>query len=417
VLRASGLAGRHRPAAGRGPTRSDLARVVRTLGAVQIDSVNVVARAHLMPFYSRLGPYDVAVLDRALSRSPRIAVEYWAHEASLVDPVLLPALRWRMARAEREAWGRMAAVARSRPELLDAVVAAVSRRAHTARELSALLDPGHDRRRDHWGWNWTDVKSAVEFLFWAGRVTSAGRTAQFERRYALPSRVWPAAALAGDPPSDAEAVDVLVDRSAAACGVATLADLRDHFRLPADAAAGAVTRLVSAGRLAPVAVDGWEATAWRHASAPVPSAATARRGAPRATTLLSPFDPLVWTRPRTARVFGFDYRLEIYVPRDRRVHGYYVLPFLLRGALVARVDLRADRATGALEVRSAWSEPEAPDDTAVALAAELRRLAGWLGLARAASPPAGTPAGDLGPALSSALAGWPATPAERTIVA
>ncbi|MGF1661848.1 MAG: winged helix-turn-helix domain-containing protein [Kineosporiaceae bacterium] len=398
ALRASGLVGRA-PAAGREVTRVHLGRVVRTLGAVQIDSVNVVARAHLVPFYSRLGPYDTAILDRALSRRPRIAVEYWAHEASLVDPALLSAFRWRMARARHEAWGGMSAVARSRPDLLDAVVAAVARRPRTARELSALLDPQHDRRRDHWGWNWTDVKSGVEFLFWEGRVASAGRTAQFERRYAAPAAVWPPEALAPEPPAEADALDVLVDRSAAACGIATGADLRDHFRLPADAAAGAVSRLVAAGRLEPVAVDGWEVPAWRHVSAPVPAAAAARRGVPAATTLLSPFDPLVWTRPRTERVFGFGYRLEIYVPRERRIHGYYVLPFLLRGSLVARVDLRADRSRGVLEVPSAWVEPGAPDDTGEALAHELRRFAGWLGLVRVAPPERGDLAADLGPRL------------------
>jgi hypothetical protein len=384
---------------GREVTRAHLGQVVRTLGAVQIDSVNVVARAHLVPFYSRLGPYDTALLDRALSRRPRIAVEYWAHEASLVDPVLLPAFRWRMARADDEAWGGMAAVARSRPDLLDAVVTAVARRPRTARELSALLDPDHDRRRDHWGWNWTDVKSAVEYLFWAGRVTSAGRTPQFERRYAAPAQVWPSAALVPRPPEEADALDVLVDRAAAACGIATAADLRDHFRLPPDAAAGAVSRLVAVGRLEPVTVDGWEAPAWRHASAAVPSVATARRGSLAATTLLSPFDPLVWTRPRAERVFGFSYRLEIYVPRERRVHGYYVLPFLLRGSVVARVDLRADRAAGVLEVPSAWVEPGAPDDVGEALADELRRFAGWLGLARVAPPGHGDLAADLGRSL------------------
>lgn len=380
------------------PTRADLARVVRTLGAVQIDSVNVVARAHLVPFYSRLGPYDTTLLDRALSRGPRLAVEYWAHEASLVDPALLSSFRWRMARAADEAWGGMAAVARTRPELLDEIVRAVARRARTARELSALLDPQHDRRRDHWGWNWTDVKSGVEYLFWAGRVTSAGRTSQFERRYALPARVWPAAALTDDPPDEADAVDVLVDRAAAACGVATTADLRDHFRLSAEATAASVKRLESAGRLVAVDVRGWDGPVWRHAGAAVPSRATTRRGTP-ATALLSPFDPVVWTRPRTERVFGFTYRLEIYVPRERRVHGYYVLPFLLRGELVGRVDLRADRAMGTLEVPAAWGEPGSPDDTPVALAAELRRFAGWLGLDRVAPAVAGDLAGALNETL------------------
>jgi hypothetical protein len=395
AVRASGLG---RPPSAP-PGRPDLARVVRTLGAVQIDSVNVVARAHLVPFYSRLGPYDVTVLDRGLGRRPFLAIEYWGHEASLVHPSLIRPLRWRMARAEREAWGGIAATARRRPELLETIPEALAHRPLTARELQAALEPGGPRRRDHWGWNWSDVKTVVEFLFWSGRVTSAGRNRQFERRYTLPERVWPADALNGTP-TEADAVDALVEAAAVATGVATLGDLRDHFRLPTDVMAPAVQRLVAAGKLFPVEVTGWDVPAWRHVAARVPSRRASRAGSPRATALLSPFDPLVWSRPRAERIFGFSYRLEIYVPRERRVHGYYVLPFLLRGSLVARVDLRADRAAGALHVVAAWVEAGAPDDVADALAAELHRFAGWLGLTAVLPPLVGDLAADLAAALS-----------------
>ncbi len=387
------------PSAGGAVTRAYLARDTARLGIVQIDSVNVLARAHLMPFYSRLGPYDVAVLDRALTRRPVIGVEYWAHEASFVHPPLVAALKWRMSRAADEAWGSMSAVGTARPELLESIVSLLAQGPATARQLQAVLEPDGHRPSEHWGWNWTDVKRGVEWLFWSGRVSSAGRTAQFERRYCLPEMVWPTTVVTADVPDEADAVAVLVEHAARAMGVATTADLRDYFRLPASAMSQAIQSLVASGALVEVDVDGWNEVAWRHVDAWVPTIRTARATTAGPTALISPFDPLIWHRPRTERLFGFTYRLEIYVPREQRRYGYYVLPFLLRGRLVARVDLRADRAGGVLEVPSAWIEPGAPEDTAQALAAELRRLGGWLGLTEVGSPRRGDLAAELGHAV------------------
>ncbi len=399
ALRAAGFpAGARGPAAGRLVGRADLARVVARLGAVQIDSVNVAARAHLMPFYSRLGPYDVGVLDTALSRRPPLAVEYWAHEAALVHAPLLVPLKWRMARAGDEAWSGMAAVARQRPELVHDIVATLAQRPMTARQLQAVLEPHGHRPSDHWGWNWTDVKRGVEWLFWTGQVSSLGRTAQFERRYTTPEHVWPAAVLAAPTPEPEAAGAALLAFAAAALGVATAADLRDYFRLPATVAAAAMRRLTADGVVQPVSVDGWAEPGWVLAGAGIPGPRTAR-ATTAGTTLLSPFDPLVWHRPRTERIFGFTYRLEIYVPKPKRRHGYYVLPLLHAGRLVARVDLRADRARGVLEVPAAWVEPGAPSDTADALAVELMTFARWLGLPEVANPVRG----DLAPALTVAL--------------
>lgn len=385
------------PAPGETTTRGHLGRAVSRLGALQIDSVNVVARAHLLPLRSRLGPYDRDVLTAALSAGPRagvrpVAWEYWAHEASFVDADVLSALRWRMARAESGAWGGMVEISRRRPGLLQEVVDALEDAPRTARQLQELLDPGAFRAGGGWGWNWTEVKRAVEFCFWAGRVTCAGRTSQFERRYALPGRVWPAQALVTPWPDEESAADVLVERTARALGVGTLDDIKDYFRIPTAMTRTALDRLVEDGVLAPVRVRGWDAPAWRHPGVAVPRAAS---GWDAASTLLSPFDPLVWCRPRTERIFGFRYRIEIYVPAARRVHGYYVLPFLHRGRLAARVDLKADRAAGVLLVRSAWSEPGSDVDDLAALAEELGALARWLGLGALRVEPRGAAAATL----------------------
>jgi uncharacterized protein YcaQ len=398
ALRAGGLTGGPQP--GEATGRDALRRLVERVGAVQIDSVNVLARAHLLPPRSRLGDYRRPVLDDALTARPGrrpVAWEYWGHEASLVGAEALAALRWRMHRAEERAWGGMVEVNGRRPELLPAVLDALADGPRTARQLQALLDPGASRRTESWGWNWSDVKRAVEFGFWAGRVASAGRTEQFERRYDLPERVWPDLALTTPWPDEAEAADVLVEIAARAQGVATLDDLRDHFRLGPDAARAAVARLVEAGRLQPVRVLGWGPSdaplpAWRHVGATLPRAGSGWDGA---STLLAPFDPMVWCRPRVERMFGVRYRLEIYVPAAKRVHGYYVLPFLHRGRLVARVDLKADRSRGALLVRSAWTEPWADGDDVAALALECARLGRWLGCDRVEVEPVGDAAAAL----------------------
>jgi uncharacterized protein YcaQ len=374
------------------PTPRHLRRVLGRIGLLQMDSVNVLQRAHYLPLYSRLGPYPTDLLDRAAYRRPRELFEYWAHEASLVPVDLHPALRWRMAAARSHAWGGMRRIAEEQPELVAWVRDEVAANGPlTAAEIE------HDAPREtgNWGWNWSAVKRALEFLFWSGAVAAASRSTSFARRYDLPERVLPAAVLNAPTPADPDAYRTLVGIAARALGVAAEAELRDYFRLPLAAARLAITELVEAGELTPVRVRGWKPPAYLHVDARLPRWI-------RASTLVSPFDPLVWERARAERLFGFSYRIEIYVPAPQRVHGYYVLPFLHGDRLTARVDLKADRKAGVLLVPAAWIEPGADvADTASALAAELRRLAGWLGLAAVATPVAGDLAGPLTAALGS----------------
>ncbi|ALX04115.1 cytoplasmic protein [Aeromicrobium erythreum] len=353
--------------------RPHLRSTLRRLGFFQIDSVNVLQRAHHLPLYSRCGPYDLELFHRAAGRSPRLMFEYWAHVATFVDVDLWPAMQHRMA-SRRGLWGGPDRIAREQPELVDAVLAHVAEHGPlTARQVDAALGEERERDRSHWGWNWTATKNALEFLFHGGRLTSARRTAQFEREYDLPERVIPADVLARPALDEAEAHRVMVEHAARAHGVATLPCLRDYFRSAPEPTRAAVEDLADAGVLLPVRVQGWDRPAWLHHEA-------ARPRAVRARTLLSPFDPLVFERERTERLFGFRYRIEIYVPEAQREYGYYVLPFLLGDAIVARVDLKADRARGTLVVHGAWSEPGAPADTAVELAEELRTMARWLAL-------------------------------------
>jgi len=379
------------PAAAAGPGPRHVARVLDRVGLFQIDSVNVLVRAHYMPLYSRLGPYDRGMLDRTFARAPRRTFEYWAHEASLVRVELEPALRHRMRRVQDEAWGGPRRVARDQPDLVAWVLDEVHRRGPlTARQID------HDvpRSTDGWGWNWSVVKQALEFLFWAGEVTSAGRNSAFERRYDIPGRVLPRSVVEAPTPDDDEAVRTLVRVAARAHGVASEPCLRDYFRLRPAASQRAVRELVDAGELLPVSVQGWARRAYLHHQARVPRRVVAR-------TLLSPFDPLVFERARTEALFGFRYRLEIYVPAARRVHGYYVLPFLLNDRLVARVDLKAHRQTRVLHVGAAHVEPDAPEQTAEALSTELWRMAGWLGLDDVVVAPSGALAPDLAAAVAA----------------
>jgi len=276
------------------------------------------------------------------------------------------------------------------PELADRLLAEVSQRgACTAREL----DDGLPRSRENWGWNWSEARKGLDYLFVCGDLAIAGRTTQFEVRYDLPERVLPQRVVDAPTPTPDEADLELVRRAAASYGVATAADLKDYYRMPSlERVRAAVATLVEAGELLPVEVEGWSQPAWLHRDARLPRRADVR-------ALLNPFDPVVWRRERTEALFGFRYRIEIYVPQHRRVHGYYVLPFLLGDALVARVDLKADRATGALLVQSAYAEPGAPSSTAEELAAELARLAGWLGLEQVVV----APRGDLARSLAAVV--------------
>jgi uncharacterized protein YcaQ len=374
-----------RPAPSRPVGMRDLVTLTHRLGQFQIDSINVVTRAHFVPAFSRLGPYDPALLERAAFRAPRRLFEYWGHAASLLDVELEPLLRFRM-REGAHAWGGVDAVARANPALVDLVRREIADRGPlSARQLE--VEHGQDaRERDHWGWNWSAVKTVLEWLFYVGEVSSARRNTQFERVYDLPDRVLPAAVRALPTPTVAESVRGLVRRAAAALGVATEPALRDYFRTRPAATQQAVAELVEAGELRPVSVGDQT----REARLP-------RRVHARA--LLSPFDSLVFERARLEALFGFSYRIEIYVPEPRRTYGYYVYPFLLGDRFVARVDLKADRARGVLRVVSAWLEDGAdPWEVAAELSAELASLAAWQGLSAVEV----MPRGELAAALEAA---------------
>jgi hypothetical protein len=346
-----------------------LKRLTDRLAVVQIDSVNVFSRAHYLPAFSRLGSYPRAALD-ALAGPRRHLFEFWAHEASFLPVRLHPFLRWRMAEAEQHAWGSMVRIQKERPHY----VAEVLDRVREGGPLKASDLP--EQRPDRPGsmWNWHAGKVALEWLFYTGALTARHRTAGFERVYDLSERVLPREVLAAPTPDPADAVRELVRTAARALGVATERDLRDYFRLKPAAARTAIDELAEAGELVPVQVDGWGVPGWLDPAARRPRWIRAR-------ALLSPFDSLIWERPRVERLFDFRYRLEIYTPAEKRVHGYYVLPFLLGDRLVARVDLKADRQAGVLRVQAAHGE-EGIDAGKVAaeLADELRLVADWLEL-------------------------------------
>jgi uncharacterized protein len=383
ALAAQGLPG-PRPGGAVGMRR--LVGLAERLGLFQIDSVNVVARAHYLPAFSRLGAYPTNLLDRAAWGRPRRLFEYWGHEASLLPLDLHPLLRWRMAAAERGegGWGSLRAFAGERRSEAQAVLARIAAEGPLA---ASDLEKG----RTGW-WAWSDSKRALEWLFRAGKITTSTRRGSFERVYDLPERVIPAAILGLPTPSAHEAHRTLLLRAAQAHGVATEKDLRDYFRLSPAEARPRIAELHEEGALVPLRVEGWRDTAWLHPDSARPRTA-------RGQALLAPFDPLIWERSRAERLFGLRYRIEIYTPAERRVHGYYVLPFLLRDRIAARVDLKSDRKAGVLLVQSAHSEADAPPDTAGALAKELRLMACWLGLGTVRI----VGAGDFAAALRRAL--------------
>jgi uncharacterized protein YcaQ len=319
-------------------------------------------------------------------------VEYWAHVQAFMPVDLWPVMRHRMAsyREKRGKWG----IVDTSPELEASLLAEVRERgASTARHL----DDGLPRAKDNWGWNWSETRRVLDYLYVTGELAIAARNSQFEILYDLPERVIPAEVLARPTPSLEEASRELVRRAARSHGVATVQDLRDYYRMPVADAARAVAELVEDGELLPVSVEGWSRPGYLHRDARLPRRISAR-------ALLSPFDPVVWERARTEQLFGFRYRIEIYVPAAKRVHGYYVLPFLLGDRIVGRADLKADRSyaggAGRLVVKASYAEPDAPPDTAAELAAELASMAGWLGLADVTVEPRG----DLAAALAAAVA-------------
>ena len=367
-----------RPAPGQATMRH-VQRVSDRVGVIQIDSVNVLTRSQYLPFFSRLGAYDTALVDRARDVAPRRLIEYWAHEASLIPPRTWALLNFRMKRALSDSWGGMQRAAREHPELVQAVFAEVTARGPiTSRQLEVALAQDLPRDNSEWGWNWSLVKSALEHLFWSGQISSAGRTSQFERRYAALERVLPrlVAMQAISPslrPSDDDAFRQLMLIAAKAHGVGTEQCLRDYFRLKPEQARPALAALVASGDLVQVSIDGWKRPAYLHKDARIPRKL-------HVEALLSPFDSLIWQRDRTLALFNFHYRLEIYVPAGQRIYGYYVLPFLYGDTLVARVDLKADRVANELRAHAIHWEPGAPQEARPALDLHLASMASWLGL-------------------------------------
>lgn len=382
------------------PDRRALRRAATRLKVIQIDSVNVVSRAHYLPLYSRLGPYDRALLDRDAFGPPsaRRYFEYWGHECSLMPLEFYPLFEWRRRDAERGVgiYGQLARFQTEQRGLIQSVLRRIERDGPMPASALADIKPALDSLNattdnptssaaraptpsDGW-WGWNDTKQALEALFWSGHLTTATRhEAGFTRIYDLPERALPKVATASKPPPRAEAQRELIRHAAEALGIATRDDLRTYWRIPAADIDARIAELVDAGMLEVVTVRGWDRTAYIAARPTIPRRIEAR-------ALLAPFDPLVWERPRAERLFDFHYRIEIYTPAEKRVFGYYVLPFLLGERLVARLCLKADRAAGTLLARKVTLEADDADapplrDTAPGpLASELNELALWLGL-------------------------------------
>lgn len=377
-----GRAGVRPAAAGRVDIRH-LRRVLDRVDLLQIDAVSTVERAQYVPLFSRLGPYPQVLLDDAAYQR-RELYEAWAHEASLV-----PVERWPLLGHRRHHWAgqRAERLWREQPGYLDRVLAEVA--ADGPLTVAELRDPGE--RTGPW-WGWSPGKTAIEALFAHGRVAVAERRGQ-TRAYDLTERVLPPNVLACPPRDQTHAYRELLCVAARALGVGTADDLIDYYRLHAPTARPVLADLMREGVVEPVQVEGWP-PAYRWPGARLPRRIDA-------AALLAPFDPLVWYRPRVERLFGFHYRLEFYVPADRRVYGYYVMPFLLGDALVGRVDVKADRAAGVLRVPGAWVEDgRVPADVVGPLAGELRALARWLALSDVAVDERGS----LGSALARHMA-------------
>lgn len=347
--------------------RRHLRRVLDRMGLIQIDSVNVLVRSQELPLFARLGPHPRTLIDDA-TRAGEL-FEYWVHEASHVPTEHHHLHRWMMERDHK--WARYFSLKDRRPTFIDEVYARVAAEGPLASgDLAERVG-----KKGTW-WDWDDGKIALEHLFFSGRVTATRRSTDFARLYDLTERVIPAHVLDRPAPPEREARKELLVLAARHHGVATFDDLTDYHRQRNPPCRPLVDELVEEGRLVPVQVEGWTKPAYLHPDAKVP------RRIERAA-LLSPFDPVVWHRDRTERLFGFHYRIEIYVPQPKRQYGYYVLPFLLGDRLVARVDLKSDRARGVLMVQGAFGELGVPVDEVVhALATELTTMAGWLGLER-----------------------------------
>jgi uncharacterized protein len=389
ALAAQGF-GAPRPAA---VTKRHLLSTVQRLGLLQIDSVNVLIRAHYFPPFSRIGPYPTEWLDDLTYRKRRL-FEYWGHAASLVPVNLFPSLRWRMERAKHGVgvYRGLVNFAKEKAGLIQEVLEVIRQDGPSgAGDVEKAIRREQLARKAGW-WEWSDSKIALEWLFWSGQVTTSARR-NFERIYDLTERVFPDL-YNGEIPDREISQRELIATAARALGVATENDLGDYFRLKLNEARPRIRELVEAGELLEVKVEGWRQPAYLSSALRIPRSL-------EAAAFMSPFDPLLWERQRTERLFGFRYRIEIYTPAAQRQHGYYVLPFLFGQNFVARLDLKADRTNQSLRVVGAFAEPQTEPKTFVhALAAELRSMADWLGLQKIVI----SKNGDLAPMLRSALA-------------
>ena len=356
--------------------RRHFRKVVDTVGLIQIDSVNYFSRAHFMPFFSRLGPYTRDALDAWLWGSGEM-FEYWGHEASLIPVESHGLFRWQMDRGAN--WNAMTRLQEEEPGFIEDVYAQVVERGPL--QTRDLEDTGTRPGRSMWNWN--TGKLALEILFIEGRVTTAHRPSNFVRMYDLPERVIDRSYLdTPDLPREVAQSNLLV-AAALSMGVATADDIGDYYRIRMPEVRPLIEQLVQEGRLIEVDVEGWDKLGYLHPDAKLPRKA-------RGTALLSPFDNLIWYRPRVERIWDFHYRIEIYVPEPKRVYGYYVLPFLMDGDLVARVDLKTDRQESTLRVKGAFSEPGTDRDAIAAeLTPEIERIAGWLDMSDVSVEPNG----------------------------
>jgi uncharacterized protein len=366
-----------------------LRKVLERLKIIQVDSVNVLVRSQELPLFARLGPHPRTLLPDAIDRGELF--EYWAHEAALVPIELRPHMGYRMQRArDGQMYAGLRQLAERRPEFVAGVLEEV--RAHGPMVASAVSS--FVGKSGSW-WSWDDTKAALEYLFWTGDLTARRKANNFERVYAVPDALFPEHVVAQPPLDPAHAQRELTLASVDALGVGTATDIADYFRQKNATVKAILPELVDSGDVVSVSVDGWKEPGFALATMKVPRTLGAR-------ALLSPFDPVVWCRPRTERLFDFHYRIEIYTPAPKRTYGYYVLPFLLGDQLVGRTCLKADRANATLQVNTAWMEPgHDAGVVAGALAEELRLMAQWLELDSISTPERGNLASDVAHALSN----------------
>jgi len=362
------------------PTEASWSKVKASLAGMkvlQLDAINTIIRTQYLPVYSRLGHYDRQLLDTKLfepqkqTKSKRAYFEYWGHECSVMSLSDYPLLHWRMRDAQQHQgriYDQCVKLAKKRPGFLKEIKSAIANHGPL---------PSRDLEKSKRGpgmWQWSDTKQALEYLFWTGEITTRGRQ-RFERLYDLTENSIPAAILDQCTLSREDAQAQLCENSLRTLGIGTTNDIRDYYRLSAKDANPVIQRLVEEKRIEPVEVEGTTKTHYWIPGTPVPKKAGT-------TTLVSPFDPLIWNRDRTERLFDFNYRIEIYVPEKQRQYGYYVLPFLYDENLVARVDLKSDRQNSQLRVQGVWWESDVAQSTEAeqALALSLERLAHWLKL-------------------------------------